>query len=74
MKNSISKKIQCIALGACMSVVIISALRVMFEVSKDINGFISFGAFALVLAFQFFLFYMLIGLYVQIFKDSFGRV
>jgi len=74
MKNSIAKKIQVLILGACCSVVLISAVRMMWEVAKEIEGFVALGVFGLILAFQVFLFYVLINLYVQEFKNSFGRV
>ena len=74
MKNSIAKKIQVIILGVCCSFVLISAVRMMWEVAKEIEGLVALGVFGLILAFQLFLFYVLINLYIEEFKNSFGRV
>jgi len=73
MENKISKQIQTIILGLCALFVGISALRMMFHVAAQIDGLIALLVFGLLLAFQGFLLYMLGWLWLQEFKESFGR-
>lgn len=73
MENKIAKKIQVIIIGLCALFITISALRMMYDVATQIDGIVALLVFGMLLAFQGFLLYTLGWLWLQEFKESFGR-